>query len=126
MTAFSVKFYGGPLAGQIHMIDDPPRRWRIPSYTRVSYVESGPLVDLPTYELEEYELGPRHGDDHMYTYTWINPAEELRRYLKEQKATTERYRQQTLALQAEVESLKPKADKWDALVSATGKLLDEA
>lgn len=123
MTAFSVKFYGGPLAGQVHMIDNPPRRYKIPSYTRVSVTTgSGPIDCPPSFEIEEYELGPAHGMDHTYTYTWINPAEELRRYLKEQREATERYRQQTLELKAEVERLTPKAEAYEKILEAASLL----
>lgn len=111
MTAYPCYFYGGPAAGQTHMIENPPTRYRVPSYTRPYVTESLPAPLDITYEIEEYQLGPgSHGAE--FTYTWVNPAEQLRKRVRDMERSIDEKNTELRELRADVAALRADAERW--------------
>ena len=114
MTAYPCYFYGGPAAGQTHMIENPPTRYRVPSYTRPRITESLPAPLDITYEIEEYELGPG-SNGATFTYTWINPAAPLRKRIKDMERSIDEKNTQLRELRYDVADYRADAERWRKL-----------
>lgn len=124
MTAYEVRFYGGPLAEQVHMIDNPPVRYQVPSFTRPRYTEASLLSTDIDFEVEDYELGPG-SDGSAYTYTWINPAKALREAVRDLRATRDSLEGQNRDLQRRLAEVQKDANRWKTVQGAIRTLKAE-
>lgn len=124
MTAYPCYFYGGPAAGQTHMIENPPTRYRVPSYTRPRFTESPPAPLDITYEIEEYELGPGSNGS-TFTYTWINPAASLRKRIKFLEDEWAKEKARVSQLEREKAALQKDANRWKTVQGALRTLRAE-